>query len=171
MPVIAVVGAGGLRNCACVFPLSGNTCTIGRVATFTINRNGGFRWVLSSRSAANCCVRPATSASSLTCIQGIGNPAIVTVTGFLFCFDAVKTGAFLSRGETKVGSCNTTRPHLRDADAALRSLSDANDHLLALVITRGPFGSPTMTLSTMLRNRPCSTTPTVLMRSSASSCG
>jgi len=53
MPVIAVVAAGGLRNCACVFPLSGNTCTIGRVATFTINRNGGFRWVLSSRSAAS----------------------------------------------------------------------------------------------------------------------
>ena len=53
MPVIAVVAAGGLRNCACVFPLSGNTCTIRRVATFTINRNGGFRWVLSSRSAAS----------------------------------------------------------------------------------------------------------------------
>ena len=27
---------------------------------------------------------------------------------------------------------------------------------------REPFGSPTMTLSTMLRNRPCSTTPTVM---------
>ena len=44
-------------------------------------------------------------------------------------------------------------------------------HLLPLVRTRGPFGSPTITVSTMLRNRPCSTTPTVLMRSSASSNG
>ena len=47
----------------------------------------------------------------------------------------------------------------------------SGSHLLGLSITRGPFGSPTMTWSTMFRNRPCSTTPTVVMRSCASSCG
>lgn len=30
-------------------------------------------------------VRPATSVSSLTCNQGIRNPVIVMVAGFLFC--------------------------------------------------------------------------------------
>lgn len=63
------------------------------------------------------------------------------------------------------------RTHLRAVADHQLCRPSAADHLFGLVSTRGPAGSPTITWSTMLRNRPCSTTPTVWMRSSASSCG
>ena len=79
----------------------------------------------------------------------------------------------------ELGACEivpvmTKRPGgiiVRSAASQCSAVDDGARHLLEMVRRRGPSGLPTITVSTMLRNRPCSTTPTVLIRSSASSVG